>query len=113
MDGKSPSNLIPGNISLPIPFPPPGEWLNEGQALEFDPVKTDWTAITFYKTVDNQLHLYIEGVTWPSAIKTYIPLRVPTEDGSAGILHIHWTDKGVRLQQDAYPAKLVDWQPPH
>lgn len=103
---------LPGSATIPIPFPSCGPWADEGQSLQLGRFRQGFCSGNFYKTADNQLYLFLEIATWGGkCIKSYIPLRVPEGDEGASILHIHWADIGVRLQQDAYPPTHEDWQP--
>jgi hypothetical protein len=103
------SSPLPGHTTLVIPFPPAGPWQTEGQSRDIGAFKSGLCSGNLFKTADNCLYIFLEVLTWKNRfIKTYIPLRLPDEGES--MLHIHWREAGVRLQQDAHPAIEVDWQ---
>ena len=102
---------LPGNTSLPIPFPETGPWLDEGQTLDIGRFSSGLCSGNFYKTIDNKLYIFLEVMTWEDVcVEAYMPLRLPDEGIS--ILHIRWADTGVRLQQDAYPPIHEVWRQP-
>ena len=103
---------IPGYEAVPIPFPTPGSWIEEGQSLDLGEFRQGYCLGHLYKTADNQLHVFLEVATWKGVcVKADMPLSVPAASGDVSILHIRWRDRGVRLQQDAGPAIDANWQP--
>ena len=108
-DSTIPTSAVPGYSAVVIPFPAKGPWIDEGQSLDLGNFKSGMCSGRLYKTAENELHVYIEVMTWGDRfIKEYMPLYVPDEGEST--LYIRWREEGVVLRQDDREPIDSAWQ---